>query len=152
MNPYLMFLTPFIAAGSAQFIKILIGHPKKLSFKDLFRLTYAGMPSGHSAFVSSLTTLIALIQGFNSPIFLLSLVFTFIVINDALKLRRYLGKQGEVINTLIKDLKEDQFLDEEYPLLLERIGHTKIEALVGSLLGILVSLIMFFLIDPFLFK
>ena len=151
MNPYLMLLTPFIAAASAQFIKVFISHSKEMKIKDIFKLTYAGMPSGHSAFVFSLLTVIGLSQGLDSPIFLLTLVFALIVINDALKLRRYLGKQGEVINTLIKDLQEDQFLDEKYPLLRERIGHTIIETLVGSLLGISVSLIMFFLINSLLF-
>lgn len=143
MTAYIIILTPFVSATIAQIIKIALRHQNKMKLADLIKLSYAGMPSGHSAFVSSLVVIIGLTQKINSPIFALTLAFAVIVINDALKLRQYLGQQGAIINILIKDLEEDQFLDEKYPMLKERIGHTKIEVLAGCLLGIAVGIIVF---------
>ncbi len=143
MESYLIILSPFIAAFIAQVIKMILVKRNKIKIKDLLKLSYAGMPSGHSAFVSSLVTIIALSKGLASPFFALALAFAVIVINDALKLRQFLGRQGAVINSLIKDLKEDQFLDQKYPLLKERIGHTIIEVSAGILLGVVVAILIF---------
>lgn len=147
MNLYLIILTPFFSAAIAQIIKIMLSRRNKMKLIDLIKFSYAGMPSGHSAFVSSLATIIGLTQGITSPIFALTLAFTVIVINDALKLRQYLGQQGAIVNVLIKDLKEDQFLDEKYPILKERIGHTKIEVIAGCLLGIAIGIIIFIILN-----
>ena len=146
MNEYILLISPFIAAVIAQITKTLLIRKNKMGLKDFVRASYSGMPSGHSAFVASLLTIIGLTQGLSSPIFALTMVFSFIVISDALKLRRYLGQQGTIINILIRDLKEDQFLDEKYPILKERIGHTKMEVLAGTLLGIAVGILSFLLL------
>lgn len=146
MKSYIILITPVIAAAVAQIIKVLLVRKNKMTFKDLIKFSYAGMPSGHSAFTVSLVTIIALTQGLYSPLFALSLAFAIIVINDALRLRQYISQQGAVINILIKDLNDDQFLDEKYPLLKERIGHTKLEVMAGMILGMLIGLLMFCLI------
>jgi hypothetical protein len=146
MKSYIILITPIIAATVAQIIKVLLVRKNKMTFKDLIKFSYAGMPSGHSAFTISLVTIIALTQGIDSPLFALSLAFAIIVINDALRLRQYISQQGAVINILIKDLNDDQFLDEKYPLLKERIGHTKLEVMAGMILGMIIGLLMFYLI------
>ena len=120
MNNYLILATPFIAAGISQFLKMFLNKDNPFKARDLFRLYYAGMPSSHSAFVSSMTIVLGLTQGFSSPIFGLSLAISALTINDALKLRQYLGQQGAVLNVLIRDLKDDQFLDEKYPILIDQ--------------------------------
>lgn len=145
MNNYLILATPFIAAAVSQFLKIFLNQDNPFKVKDLFKLSYAGMPSSHGAFVSSMTMIIGLTQGFNSPIFGLSLAISALTINDALKLRQYLGQQGAVLNVLIRDLKDDQFLDEKYPTLKERIGHTKMEVTVGLIVGTTIAVLLFFL-------
>jgi uncharacterized protein len=143
MSIYYLLITPFIAAIIAQVIKIILKKKNKMKAEDLIRFSYSGMPSGHSAFVSSLVTIIGLSEGVKTPIFALALAFAVLVINDALRLRQYLGEQGAMINILIKDLTEDHFLDEKYPTLKERIGHTIIESIAGIILGIIVGLLMF---------
>lgn len=143
MKLYVILLTPVIAAAIAQSIKIFLVKKNKMNFKDLIGFSYAGMPSGHSAFTVSLVSIIALTQGIDTPLFALALAFAIIIINDALRLRQYLGQQGAVINILIKDLNDDQFLDEKYPLLKERIGHTGWEVVAGIILGMVVGLLMF---------
>lgn len=138
-------LLPFIAMLIAQISKFFI-RTNNISwgFKNL--VAYSGMPSGHSALMVSLTTIVGLKEGFNSTLFAICIIFTILVIRDALGLRRYLGLHGKILNKLVKDLDEDELLDLKYPHLLERIGHTPAQVLVGSLIGIAVSLIGFLLV------
>jgi uncharacterized protein len=143
MQNYLLLITPFVAAAVAQAIKISLVKKNKMRLRDFFAFTYAGMPSGHSAFVISLVTIIGLVETVSSGLFALSLAFAVIIINDALKLRMYLGQQGGVINILVKDLRDDQFLDEKYPKMKDRIGHTIKEVIAGSILGIIVAILMY---------
>ena len=134
---YLIVILPIASAILAQIIKQFTGGDK---FKARGFLSYSGMPSGHSAIVISLATIIGLQQGLSSPAFAISLVLALIIITDAIGLRSYLGEHGKILNVLVKDLREDKLLDAKYPKLLERIGHTPIQAIFGSLLGFVVSL------------
>lgn len=136
---YLQVILPVIAFTIAQGTKFLIRtyRQKKFIWKNIF--SYSDMPSGHSAVVVSLLTIVALINGLNSAAFAISFVFTAIVITDAIGLRNYLGQHGKTLNILVKDLKEDDFLDDFYPLLLERIGHTPLQVIAGASIGFLVS-------------
>jgi acid phosphatase family membrane protein YuiD len=93
----------------------------------------------------SLATIIFLTEGLTAP-FAVALVLAIITIRDAVGLRRYIGKQGEVINDLVADLDEDDFLDAKYPHLAERIGHTKKQAIVGAVIGLIVSLLGYYLL------
>jgi len=134
---YLIVILPIASAILAQIIKQFTGGDK---FKARGFLSYSGMPSGHSAIVISLATIIGLQQGLSSPAFAISLVLALIIITDAIGLRSYLGEHGKILNVLVKDLREDKLLDAKYPKLLERIGHTPIQAIFGSLLGFVVGL------------
>lgn len=137
-------ILPLIAAVIAQTAKFFIkSNHEKLSLKII--TSYSGMPSGHSALVVALATIVGLKSGIYSPVFAISLIFAVVVIRDAVGIRRYLGEHGKILNTLVKDLKEekDKPLDKYYPHLLEKIGHTPAQAIVGSLIGFAVSLIGF---------
>jgi acid phosphatase family membrane protein YuiD len=139
-------ILPLLAMVIAQTAKLFIkSNNEKLSIKLI--TAYSGMPSGHSALVVALATIIGLEQGVFSPLFAVSFVFAIVVIRDAMGIRRYLGEHGRMLNTLVKDLKEeaDNPLDQEYPHLLEKIGHTPAQVFVGSLIGFLVSWIGFIL-------
>jgi acid phosphatase family membrane protein YuiD len=131
-----------IAQGSKMFIR---SNKEKVAWKNF--VAYSGMPSGHSAIVISLVTIIGLEQGLLSPLFAVSFFFAMIVIRDAVGIRRYLGEHGKVLNTLVRDLKEekDEPLDQNYPRLLERIGHTPAQVFAGGLIGFAVSLVGFLL-------
>ncbi|MDD4901858.1 MAG: divergent PAP2 family protein [Patescibacteria group bacterium] len=139
-------LLPLIAAIIAQTAKFFIkSNHEKASWKSI--TAYSGMPSGHSALIVSLATIVFLKDGWQSPLFAISLIFAVIVIRDAVGIRRYLGEHGRMLNELVKDLKEepDQPLDQNYPHLLEKIGHTPAQAAIGALIGLAVSLIGFWL-------
>ena len=143
---YQILLFPFLAGLIAQISKFFIKSNKlSVSWKNIW--VYAGMPSGHTAITISLATIIVLKQGWQSPLFAVSAVIALLTIRDALGIRRYLGRHGKILNILVKDLKEDNMLDEKYPHLLESIGHTPVQILVGGLIGFLVSLLGYYLLN-----
>ena len=72
---------------------------RKVNLKRL--LGAGGMPSSHSAVVSSLATLIGKSEGLNSPIFALSCIFALVVMYDATGVRRAAGKQARILNQII---------------------------------------------------
>ena len=138
---YIYLICPILAFAIAQGAKVLINsRRKKIGWLDIF--AYSDMPSGHTAVVSALVAIIALRVGISSPLFAVAFVFATIVIVDAIGLRNYLGQHGKTLNVLIKDLKEDEFLDRSYSRLLEKIGHTPAQVAVGAVIGGLTSLIL----------
>ena len=138
--PYPILILPLLSLLITQTIKSIIkSNHQKFSFHNL--MAYSGMPSGHSALVVSLTTIIGLAEGISSPLFALSFVLSTIVIRDALGIRRYLGQHGQILNILVNDLKNDHVLDQTYPHLLENIGHNPYQVIVGASIGFSISLI-----------
>jgi uncharacterized protein len=137
-------ILPIIAALTAQLAKFFIkSNRQKFNLKNIF--SYSGMPSGHSSMMVSLATIVGLEQGLASPLFGVTAIVAVIIIRDALGLRRYLGEHGKILNVLVKDLKDDELLDNSYPHLLEKIGHTPSQVVVGSIIGFSISLIGYFL-------
>jgi acid phosphatase family membrane protein YuiD len=135
-------ILPILSALIAQLIKFLINsNHLKINLKSL--IAYSGMPSGHSAIMFSLSTIVGLTNGFNSALFAVCFILTILIIRDAVGLRQYLGQHGKTLNKLVKELDDDKILDNNYPHLLEKIGHTPLQVLIGSLIGITVSLIGF---------
>ena len=127
-------LTPFAAWFAAGTLKFLINsiRARQLAYG---LIGYGGIPSNHSAIVSSMAALIALKEGIAHPAFGVALTMAFIVMLDANSLRREVGKHAAAINRLHAQ-------DKNYPLLRERIGHSRIEIAAGILLGIAVAIIM----------
>jgi uncharacterized protein len=98
-----------------------------------------GMPSAHSAAVCALTTAAGFREGFTSTVFGVSLYFSLIVMYDAAGLRRAAGKQAAILNRLIDEHFEHA--EAETGRLMEVLGHTPFEVLVGGLLGLLSALL-----------
>ena len=91
------------------------------------------MPSAHAASVSTLTTLVGLQEGFRSTLFGVTLFFSLIVMYDAAGLRRAAGRHAMLLNRLI----EEHFKTEQgAQKLMELLGHTPFEVLIGALLGV----------------
>ena len=131
-------LAILLAGFGTQLIKLIIYwfKHKTLSFNDLF--VTGGMPSSHSAFVVALATIIYLEEG-TTTLFAVSLVLTFIVLRDAFGVRRTVGKEGNAIEKLFKLHKiKSKF---HYAM-----GHSPIQVLVGSLIGFIISLLVYYLI------
>jgi acid phosphatase family membrane protein YuiD len=92
-----------------------------------------GMPSSHAASVSTLSTMVGLHEGFRSSVFGVTLFFSLIVMYDAAGLRRAAGRHAEVLNRLIDEHFKNP--EEGAHKLMELLGHTPLEVLVGALLG-----------------
>lgn len=120
-------ITPFAAWFVAGVLKFLVNsiRAKQLAFG---LIGYGGLPSNHSAIVSSTAALIALKEGISHPAFGVALALAFIVMLDANSLRRQIGKHASVINRLVSGSSHE--------LLRERIGHTRIEIGAGILVGV----------------
>ncbi len=115
LSQTLKFIIYFIRSGKIDIIRFLDG--------------MGGMPSSHSSFVASITTLIYLNYGLFSPLFAICLVFSLVTIYDAMGIRYESGKQAQVLNKITKgNLKES-------------LGHKPIEVLVGVIFGIVMAVI-----------
>ena len=90
---------------------------------------YGGLPSNHSAIVSSMAALIALKEGIGHPAFGVAITLAFIVMLDANSLRRQVGKQAQAINQLATNTPNPSRLR-------ERMGHTRLEIAAGIVVGI----------------
>ena len=101
-----------------------------------------GMPSSHSAMVSSLTTAIGLQEGFTSPLFCMCIIFSLIVFYDAAGVRQEAGKQAGILNQMMDDLFDRGEIKADK--LKELIGHTPLEIVVGSLLGIGIAFTLYY--------
>lgn len=124
-------LTPFLAwlvAGISKFVINSI-KAKQLAFS---LIGYGGLPSNHSAIVSSIATLIAFKEGIGHPAFGVAITLAFIVMLDANSLRRQVGKHAVAINKLAAWAPDHQALR-------ERMGHTRLEIAAGISVGIVVA-------------
>ena len=104
-----------------------------------------GMPSSHTATVVALSIALGYYEGLRSAAFALSVIFTIIVIHDAVGVRLETGKQAKVLNTMIFETNAFKELDFETALK-EYVGHTPSQAFVGALVGVLVSIFMIFVV------
>ena len=136
-NKYI--IVPFLLWFFIQLFKVIYDliTTKKFNFKRI--LGAGGMPSSHSAVVVGLATLIGKGEGVDSPIFALSMVLAFVVMYDAAGVRRAAGKQAELLNKLIETpgLSGMQVSEK----LVEVLGHTPFQVLVGALIGFVVGII-----------
>lgn len=109
----------------------------KFNFKRI--LGAGGMPSSHSAVVTSIATMIGKTQGINSPIFALAVMFAFVVMYDAAGVRRAAGKQAKLLNKLVETPGLSNIQVQEK--LVEVLGHTPMQVIVGAAIGVIVGLI-----------
>ncbi|TQR18400.1 divergent PAP2 family protein [Psychrobacillus vulpis] len=148
--------TPLMAAlfsiFFAQFVKIPIHFlmTKKLDWK-LFTST-GGMPSSHSAAVTSLCTAIAFETGLDSPLFGVATVFAVIVMFDATGVRFQAGQQAIIINQMRADFQmfveqtkgwAHKKNEEKMKELKTLLGHKPMEVFMGALTGIIISIIIY---------
>lgn len=110
---------------------------------DLRRLAGdGGMPSSHSATVTSVAVMTGFECGFGSPYFAIAAVVSLVVMHDAMGVRLETGKQAQVINEMFEFL--DHLSEESISMdikLKEFVGHTPIQVVAGCILGIIVAYI-----------
>lgn len=124
-------VTPFLAWFFTGTLKFLIN---SIRFRkiDLNQIGYGSFPSNHSAIVSSMVVIIALREGIDTPAFGVAVTVAFIVMMDAVSLRRHVGKQASVINQLTRKMNMQKQLR-------ERLGHNLFEVFFGFITGALTA-------------
>ena len=136
---YRYLIVPFMVWFCIQAFKVVydLVKTKKFNFKRI--LGAGGMPSSHSAVVTSLAAMLGKDYGLDSGIFALSVIFAFVVMYDAAGIRRAAGKQAKLLNKIVEtpDLTGIQVTEK----LVEVLGHSPTQVFVGAMIGILVGII-----------
>lgn len=135
-------ITALVSIGFAQFLKIPLKKMKTghWDWKVLFET--GGMPSSHSAGVSSLASYIAMKKGVSTIDFALSSIFGLIVMYDAQGIRRQTGELSIRVNDIDEEVERLVGTPRGYQheikekRLKEMLGHQPEEVLGGALLGI----------------
>ena len=143
-NPFLITgLTSWFYAQVLKTVLFLIIN-KKL---DMGRMVGdGGMPSGHSATVTSMAVLIGMVYGMGSMEFAISAILAVIVCHDATGVRRETEKQAFIIDELVKafeELAEDKLPEVK---LKKFVGHTPVQVMAGILLGTINAIAMYFVL------
>ena len=136
-NKYLYI--PFLVWFCIQIFKVIYDliTTKKFNFKRI--MGAGGMPSSHSAVVTCLSTLIGKSEGEDTPIFAVSVIFAMIVMYDAAGVRRAAGKQAHLLNKIVETPGLSGMEVQER--LVEVLGHTPLQVLVGATIGIVVGVL-----------
>ena len=133
-----IFISLFSAWTISQISKLIIEFIKFKKIDPYIFFRSGGMLSAHSASVTALCAGVYLAEGVNN-LFIVSLAFAILVMYDARGIRYEASKHAKLLNKLIKDGKID------FPKLKELIGHEVSEVIAGAILGIVVSIIVFWI-------
>lgn len=136
-NKYLY--VPLIVWFCVQSFKVIYDliTTKKFNFKRI--LGAGGMPSSHTAVVTTLATMIGKNEGLDTPIFAMAVIFSLVVMYDAAGVRRAAGKQARLLNKIVETPGLSGVEMQER--LVEVLGHTPLQVIVGAIIGIVVGLI-----------
>lgn len=147
MKDYIYIIGPFISLVVCQLIKFFIESwkNKRLEWGRLFNGA-GGMPSTHTTFSMSLTTLIGYTVGIKTPLFAACLIFSFIVSYDAIGVRYESGKQAAAINDIVDELEKKHKKKYRIDELKEQLGHKPYEVMGGALLGFFMGSIFYFML------
>ncbi|MBO5199870.1 MAG: divergent PAP2 family protein [Clostridia bacterium] len=152
MNTFIELITnPFLVTGVsswfvAQVLKTIIYAVINKTFRLERMFGDGGMPSGHSATVTSLAMMCAYLCGVGSAEFAISALLAIIVCHDAMGVRRETGKQAVIINELIKAFEDLSKEDLPETKLKEFVGHSPIQVTAGVIIGILNSILMYYIL------
>ena len=136
-NKYLY--VPLIVWFCIQLFKVIydLVTTKKFNFKRI--LGAGGMPSSHTAVVTTLATMVGKSEGVDTPIFAIAVIFALVVMYDAAGVRRAAGKQARLLNKIVETPGLSGVEVQER--LVEVLGHTPLQVLVGAIIGIAVGII-----------
>lgn len=140
-------LTAAIGWTVAQVAKTIIHIITNKTFSPERLVGGGGMPSSHSATVCALSTAVFIKYGFASTEFAIAFIFSFIVMYDAMGVRRETGNQAKVINEMREFFIEMQRIAEIPPeeRLKELIGHTPLQVLIGAITGVIIGIIVMYI-------
>ncbi len=137
-HPYLVIVLPLVVGLGTQAVKFAI-FTIKHGWKPEYMFTHGHMPSAHTAFAVSLAVSVGWYEGVGSGSFAVAAALAFVLVDDAARIRMYLGDQGRYLNMLVQQLDIDET---KFPRLKERVGHRVSEVIVGGLIGLVATLLL----------
>lgn len=126
-----------IAWALAQVIKIPLDYLRTRRWNWALLFTTGGMPSSHSALMTSTTLAVGLYYGFDHPTFALGVAITMVVTYDAAGVRQQAGIHAQRINVIFEELLRGHPINEKDLRVV--LGHTPLEVVGGILLGLVVA-------------
>ncbi|MBI1991827.1 MAG: divergent PAP2 family protein [Candidatus Omnitrophica bacterium] len=132
------FMAWLVACLVSQGLKMALGAIRLRRFDFRWLIGTGGMPSTHAAGVTALSLTIGFQAGFNSPLFAAAAAFTVITLFDAQGVRRWSGRQAQILNKMMEDMYFKRRIQEQR--LKELLGHTPIEVLAGMGIGVVTAL------------
>ena len=120
-----------------QGIKVLLGVIREKRFNAKWLIGTGGMPSSHAAGATALAATCGLYTGFQSVEFALAFIFAMVTMFDAQGVRRSVGLQAAILNQMLDDMYRKRKIESNR--LIELIGHTPLQVLVGAFLGLFLS-------------
>lgn len=139
-------VTALLSNILAQVLKTVVYYYRTGKWDFHWVIASGGFPSSHSSTVTALFLSIGIQEGFDSAIFAVTTIFSFIVMYDACHVRYYSGKNIELTQQLVKDLREMTGLHFDDPIYQEKLknvlGHKFVEVIGGFVVGLAVPLIL----------
>ena len=129
-----MLVTAATAVIVAQALKFIVSSLRNRTVLSERLFSSGGMPSAHSAMVTSLATAVGSTHGWHSDMFAIVAVFSVIVLYDAVNIRYAVGQQARFLNSLFGGRR-----DGESPEFKEALGHTPQEIVAGAVLGVIIA-------------
>lgn len=136
---YQIMLLSLTGWAAAQIIKGIIQRIVNGTFSLRQFLESGGMPSSHSACVTSCCISIGMLYGFDSGLFALSALFAMIVMYDACHVRKSSGEQAQIVNALLRSYQKENPNEILMAELKVVMGHTLLQVFFGALLGLAIG-------------
>lgn len=133
-------IATFLAWLIAQILKVIFVLLKERRFDTSRMVGSGGMPSSHSALITSMAASVGKYAGLGSIMFAIAVAVAAIVMYDAANVRWQAGRQAELLNKIVEDFYRDNRIDHEK--LKELLGHTPVEVAAGAILGIIVGVLV----------
>ena len=128
------------ACGSAQLSKLVVELAVHRRWNPKVLIETGGMPSSHSALLTGTAAGLGWQLGFADPLFALAATMCFVVLYDASGVRRAAGLTAERVNGLVADAGGLVAGEPPAKPLKQNLGHTRLEVLVGAVMGPAVAL------------
>lgn len=138
LSSYYVFAIPIFVGFIVQITKF-VNYCLKHGWNIRYAMTHGHMPSAHTGFAVSVIASVGYYEGIHSGAFAVAIALAVIIIDDAVRLRMYLGDQGRYLNMLIEQLDIDQ---KKFPRLKERVGHRISEVIAGGIYGFILTMIL----------
>jgi len=138
-----VFLIPAFVGFIVQLTKFVV-YCTKHGWNIRYAMTHGHMPSAHTGFAVALATSIGFYSGIHSGAFAAAMGLLIIIIDDAVRLRAYMGDQGRYLNMLIRQLNVNE---SQFPRLKERMGHRISEVIIGGIYGFALTIALIWVVN-----